>query len=87
MRIRQSQDYIDAPYELALVDHKGRPVQDVPFGLPYRFARPLTNEEWEDGLKNGFEKYCVPPLEIINEDPKTPNDAGQRSNDRSGLGG
>ena len=63
MKARLSEEYKTAFYELALLDATGKPIQNAPFGLPYRFNRPLTDEEWQDGLKNGFEKYSIKPFE------------------------
>jgi hypothetical protein len=63
MNYKLSEEYKNAPLELSLIDANGKPIPD-PFGLPYRFAKVLTKEEWEDGLKNGFEKYSVKPFDL-----------------------
>jgi hypothetical protein len=65
MKTQHRQEYKDAPYELSLLDANGKVIQEYSFGIPYRFNRPLTDEEWQDGLKNGFEKYSVTPLETV----------------------
>ncbi len=58
MKAKPNPAYIDAAFELTIIGVKGKKFNLL---LPYRFNRPLTDAEWKDAHKNGFEKYAIEP--------------------------
>lgn len=66
MKRRFTKQYLEARYELSVIDSKGKP---VPGGcVPWRFNRVLTEEEMSEGYKTGFAKYAVKVYESVPDD-------------------